>query len=435
MNHPGPGGLEAAECASRMEPITRWQVVLEIYNSRIGSAIKGFLFLLFSGSLGFYVLGLLHEEKVIKPVIEHVDHWSVFDCVYFTAITLSTVGYGETLGKNQDLHDYPDVRMFNVALVLGGMIATAYFLSSATAFFVEGDLKRVLERRRMLKMIAGLRGHYIICGAGQTGRHIAEEVSRSGKESVVIDAEPRNIAALAEHGIKANSIVGDAMKDETLLEAGIERATGLAAALTDDKDNLFLVISARQLNPKLRIISKAIDMPTRTKLLRAGADGVVASNYIGGLRMASELVRPAVVNFLDQMLRNKDAPVRFAEVVVGRCPGQTLAELEVWRRTGLPILAVRQPNSDAFTYNPTPDTPVSPGTVFVVMGEVERVKKLEAFVQSDTAAAPFLGRPPTTNLASPPGPEGPVAAGPAPADATATLVARGDDLKDPRDNL
>ena len=401
-----------------MQPLSNWQVAVAIYRSRIGSAVKGLLLLLCLGTGGFYTLGFCHREGLLHPVLVKGEYWSIFDCLYFTTITLSTVGYGETLGgKNQDLHDFADVRFFTVILLLGGMIAMAYFLSSATAFFVEGDLKRVLEKRRMLKQIGQLVDHYIICGAGQTGRHIAEEITRSGKGCVVIDAETRNIAELAEHGVKAFTMIGDATKDETLLEAGIERAAGLAAALADDKDNLFLVISARQLNPKLRIISKAIDMPTRTKLLKAGADGVVASNYIGGLRMASELVRPTVVNFLDQMLRNRDAPIRFAEVEVGHVAGKTLADLDLHKKTGIPILAVRQPQKEAFQYNPPPETPVTAGTVLVVMGEVDRVKRLESLVQSNQGTRAFVQEKVKLTTAMP------------------VVTEAGDALKDPRDNL
>ncbi len=415
-----------------MQPLTKRQVLRELYRSRIGSALKGLFLLILIGTLGFYALGLLHQEGLLAPRIAPADHWSLLDCFYFTTITLSTVGYGETLTKDQSLHSFPDVRIFTVGLVLLGMIATAYFLSSATAFFVEGDLKRVLERRSMLKKIAALRDHFIICGAGQTGRHIAEEVTGSGHECVVIDASTETVASLAEHGVKVHSLIGDAMKDETLLEAGIERARGLAAALTDDRDNLFLVISARQLNPKLRIISKAIDMPTRAKLLRAGADGVVASNYIGGLRIASELLRPAVVNFLDQMLRNKEAPVRFAEVTVGaRIALRTVGEIES-QRVGLPILAVKQPRVEGFLYNPPATTPITEGTVLVVMGEVARVKRLEQIVQAAGFGSTILGTQPRQVITLEAEPEpAPTAPPPAPAPA----LTRGDELKDPRDNL
>lgn len=404
---------------------TRWELFKEINKSRIGLAVKGLFALLVAGALGFWLLGKLHETGILQPVLAPNEHWSVVDCVYFAVITLTTVGYGETLVEGRSLHDFPDVRIYTAALLLLGMVATAYFLSSATAFFVEGDLKRVLERRRMLKTIESIGGHYIVCGAGQTGRHIAEELVACMKECVVIDADAKNVTALHENVRKVHSIVGDATRDDTLLDAGIERAAGLAAVLPDDKDNLFLTISARQLNPQLRIISKAVDMPTRNKLLKAGANGVVASNFIGGLRMASELMRPAVVNFLDQMLRGKQN-VRFAEVRVGKPgAGRTLRELDAPRRVGLLVIALKGSGTEGFVYNPGPDVVVVDGTTMVVMGEVDRVARLEALVGDPRPAAATVVESPSAMVAPPATAEVPIVREPV----------RGEGLKDPRDNL
>lgn len=359
---------------------TRWDVARELWRSRIGGALRGLVALQLGATLGLFLLGLLHQGAVLSPPLPAGEHWSLFDCFYFATITITTVGFGETVSPTGSIADYPDVRAYTALVLMLSMITTAYLLSSATAFFVEGDLKRVLERRRMERRIAALSGHFIVCGAGQIGRHIAEEVILSGQELVVVEADRAHVALLPE-AAQALTIVGDADKDENLLAAGIERAAGLAAALADDKDNVFLTLTARQMNPRLRIVAKAVDMPTRAKLVKAGADAVVSANYIGGLRMASELVRPTVVSFLDVMMRKKDAVVRFAEVMVGvKHGGVSLKELDIRLRTGLLVVAVKPPGDEAFVYNPGPTLRIEPGAVLVVMGDPEQITKLERLV-------------------------------------------------------
>lgn len=355
-------------------------LVRDIWHSRIGRALQGLIALQLIGILGLWALGRLHKVGLLDPPLPPGDEWSLFDCFYFTTIALTTAGFGETLSHTGSLAAYPDARAFSALLLLCGMIATAYFLSSATAFFVEGDLKRVLARRRMEQQIARMSGHFIVCGIGQTGRHIADELRLCGKACVIVDDHPEHLEELPEEE-RALLIEGDATRDETLREAGIERAAGLAAVLADDKDNLFLTITARQLNPNLRIVSKAIDLPTQSKLLRAGADAVVSPNFIGGLRIASELIRPSVVSFIDAMVRGKNNPVRFGEARVGRAAsGKTLRQLDLPRKIGLVVVALRPAGRDEFVYNPGPDTRVEEGWVLVVMGDVEKLSQLSQLV-------------------------------------------------------
>lgn len=402
-------------------PISNLDLLRHIYRSRLGTSVRVLFLIMIGGAIGFWFLGGLHELGFIAPRLKPEEHWSFLDCLYMTTISITTAGYGETLMAD-GLKNFPDVRIFTMFVLLAGMIGGAYFVSSATAFFVEGDLKHVLERRKMLKTIGELRGHYIVCGAGSTGRHIAEEIAATGKDVVVIDDDPKNVAVLHEGKSKVNSLIGDATSDETLREAGIMHARGLAAVLANDKDNLFLTISARQLNPNLRIISKAIDLPTQTKLQRAGADGVVSPQFIGGLRIASELVRPAVVSFLDEMLRAKETPVRFAEVTIGtEHAGRTLSQLDVTGRTGLPVLAIKRPGGH-YVYNPAADVKLDPGTVIVTMGEIARVQKLEESLGDHGSR--FLGRGLTGRVNVPP--PGAAPAGEPPASSS---------LKDPRDPI
>jgi voltage-gated potassium channel len=193
---------------------------------------------------------------------------------------------------------------------------------------------------------------------------------------LVGDRHPDSLANLA--GLEGFHLLeGDATDDEVLREAGIMRAAGIAAALPNDKDNLFLVVSAKQLRPDLRVASLATDQALCSKLNRAGADSVVAASHIGGLRLASELLRPAVVSFLDLMLRQDDSQVRFSQVKVGpRWAGKTVGDLDAQGTEGLPVLALRPPGGGAFVFNPTSDAKLAEGTEIVTMGAAAKVLEL-----------------------------------------------------------
>ncbi len=227
-----------------------------------------------------------------------------------------------------------------------------------------------------------LSGHTIVCGAGSTGIHCVRELAAIGVPFVIVDRSPEVARELSrEHDCPA--VVGDATHDEVLLEAGIERARGVISALTDDKDNLFVTVTARALNPTLRIVAKAIDVKADAKLRRAGADSVVSPNLIGGLRLVSEMVRPEVVTFLDVMLRDKDRTLRIEEVTIppGR-PGEErrVSELGLDRHKLL-LLAVKEPAPEArLHYNPSPEHLLSGGETLIVLGDPARVRQLSAEV-------------------------------------------------------
>jgi voltage-gated potassium channel len=355
-----------------------------LLRSRLWTAMKGIFLLLFFGSVGYLVLGRLHAAGILAPRIE--SPWGLLDCVYMTVITVSTIGYGEIM----ELTHLPIVRIYTIVLILTAMILVAYSVSSATAFFVSGDLQRLLQRRRAMKKIARFHKHFIVCGCDVTGRVILDELISTGHPVVVIDDDHARLEEYS-HTKGVVTVDGDATNDEVLLDAGIERAAGLAAALPGDKDNLFLIISVRQLNPKLRIVSLASEVAVQNKLMRAGADAVVSSSFIGGLRLASELLRPAVVSFLDLMLRKKDSPVRFAEVEVGaEWAGRTLGNVRIQERTGLPVLALKKFGAEEFLFNPAPDLRLETGMALVTMGEVDRVKELDRLV-GDPDGPTFLG--------------------------------------------
>ena len=235
----------------------------------------------------------------------------------------------------------------------------------------------------MLKAIEKMQHHYIVCGAGKTGIHIIDELESTKLDYVVIEKDIEHANRLRKKYPKSVVIEGDASSDDNLKFAGIEKSAGLITALETDKDNMFVVISAHQLNPNLRIITKNVELDARAKLMVAGATGVISPNMIGGMRMVSEMIRPAVVGFLDLMLRDKEKNLRVEEVVVSKKfagVGKPLKESNIRKETGLVVIAIKNSESEKFIYNPTGEIIVAINAVLVVIGEVENINKLRALV-------------------------------------------------------
>ncbi|HET8722906.1 MAG TPA: potassium channel protein [Anaeromyxobacteraceae bacterium] len=303
--------------------------------------------------------------------------WSLFDCAYMTVTTVSTVGFGEIIPVEQVRFGRP----FTLVLVVLGTIFMWWFLATVTAILVEGEVLGLGWRRRMNAKLERLRDHVVVCGAGSTGIHAIRELAQLGTPFVVVDGnEAVANDAARQHGGAA--VVGDATHDEVLERAGIGRARGIISALTDDKDNLYVTVTARALNPALRIVAKAIDVKAEAKLRRAGADSVVSPNVMGGLRMVSEMLRPEVTTFLDTMLRNKEQPLRIAEIPVPATSpwvGHPVADLGLPGRQIL-LLALREPGAPGggFTYSPPEDALVLAGSVLIVLGQPDDLSALSA---------------------------------------------------------
>lgn len=319
------------------------------------------LMVLFGGATGYYLLG--HGS------------WTFDDCLYMTAITLSTVGYGEIL----DVASVPGARIYTIMLILFGMGVLVYFTSTVVALVVEGEIKRYFWRKRMIKYIEKLKDHIIICGGGTTGIYVIREFLATRTPFVVIEENEERIQRIISEGTgEFPYIIGDASDDHVLKAAGIHDARGLIAALPEDKENLFVVISARQLNPHLRIVSRGIEQNTAAKLEQVGADSVVSPNRIGGMRMASEMIRPQVVEFLDIMLRDKERNLRVEEATVSsgsRCAGKSLAQAQVNTIADVLVIAAKHKNGE-YVYNPKPDFSLAEGTVLIILGTVDEVAKL-----------------------------------------------------------
>ena len=330
---------------------------------RLGAGFLLFLGVFFGGSIGYYVIGLAAGRG-----------WALGDCFFMTGITITTVGYGDILGVRSSL----GLQIYTVILAFVGMGVILYVVTSATAFVVEGELTHIFRRRAMGRLVGKLREHFIVCGAGETGRHVMAELLLTKRPLVVIDKEEARFKRLSEGG-ELPYIIGDCTEESVLLEAGIERASGLCSCLPTDKDNLFLVVTARALNPGLRIVARAVDDRAAPKLRGAGADSVVSTNLIGGLRMVSELVRPAVVTFLDTMLRERGGAHRFEEMPVSTgsvLAGKTLSQAKLNKDYCALVVGLRAPGEATFSYAPGADAALAPGSTVVVLAEAEDIARV-----------------------------------------------------------
>ena len=320
------------------------------------------------GTLGYYTVG--HGR------------WTLSDCAYMTVITVSTVGFGE-LGH---MHEVPGAREITITLIVSGVGTLAYVQGNLTALLVEGVIGQALRRNRMRKNIEALKGHIVVAGAGSTGRHVIEELHMTRTPFVVIDRDKVHLDKMSEEITEGKMLYihGDATDDHTLVAANIAAAKGVVAALTHDKDNLFVTLSARSLNAQARIVAKIVDDHSAPKMLKAGATSTVNPTMIGGRRMVSELIRPEVTEFLDMMMRDKDKALRLSEVTIkagSKYVGVQLKDAPIRRETRLLVVAIRGADRQ-FAYNPEPESVITEGTTLIVLGEAESVNKLQRIMDS-----------------------------------------------------
>ena len=328
----------------------------------------------------FVSIGLLWLMLAYGTVGYHtITDADWLDCLYMTIITLSTVGYGEILSEMPDV----PVRLFTILLIALGMGVLLYTISTVTAFFVEGQLTDIIRRTKMDKTLGKMNDHYIICGVGQVGLHVVREMLETKRPFVVIEKNEEKLKAI-DSADKSVYVIGDAASDDTLLKAGIHRAKGLISVLGSDKDNLFVTVTARQLKPDIRIVTQGLEAGVEGKLYKAGANAVVFANRIGGLRIASEMVRPAVVSFLDSMLRERKRAFRFEEVTIppdSALIGQTIQETRLSEDAGIPILALKRAGTLEYDLYPDRQTVLQEDTTLVIMGDAESVQNFRELVK------------------------------------------------------
>ena len=299
-----------------------------------------------------------------------LEGWTPFDALYMTVITVSSVGFMEVHQLS------PTGRVFTMILIVVGLGTMAYGLGTITAFWVEGDLSHIWEKRLMERRIASLKAHVIVCGGGETGRAIARELLATRTPFVVIEMDAAQEAALRKLGPDFLYILGDATDPAVMREAHVESARGLIACMPSDKDNLFTMLTARELNGQVRIVTRVGSEDSRSKLLRAGADAVVSSKTIGALRLASEMLRPHVVSVLDAMLREPSA-VRVEEVPVGAAvAGRALGTLQLQERAGVIVFAMRAGTDRLHVFNPPADRLLQAGDVLIACADHDQLETM-----------------------------------------------------------
>lgn len=307
--------------------------------------------------------------------------YSFIDSLYMTIITIFSVGYRE-VQENPNL----PTKIFTVVIIIFGCGTIALVTAALTAFIIEGQIAQYFRRQKMQKEIDKLKKHYIICGAGSTGSYVVDEFIKTKTDFVLIDVSEKSIAGIKEEKGDFPSIVGDATQDFVLIKAGVERATGIVTVLPQDKDNLFVVITARGLNKNIRIVSKAIEEETTKKLVKVGADSVVSPTAIGGLRMASVMLRPTVVSFLDTMMRGSEMVLRVDEVTIEEGSsfiGRTVAEVDIGKKTGTIVVAIKESETGRQKFNPPSNTVLKAGDVLILIGSVEQVQLLRQLASKE----------------------------------------------------
>ncbi|HEX3332939.1 MAG TPA: potassium channel protein [Acidimicrobiales bacterium] len=321
-----------------------------------------FTLVLVAGTAGYLLLG-----------------FDFFDSLYQTVTTVTTVGFTSSrpLGIGS--------KIFTIALIMVGVGTALYTFSAVLELLIEGHMRDLVRRRKMDRNIARMSGHIIVCGWGRVGRKVAGFLIRAGRQVVVIDRDPSRLDE-----VPYPTVAGDVTEDETLSQAGIERAAALVAALDTDADNLFVTVAAKSMRPDLQIIARARSESSEPKLFRAGADRVVNPQQLGGDRMGSFVTQPHVVDFVDVVMHDGTLEFRLEELTVSAqsfLSGSTIRATQLRDRTGALVLAIRR-SGGVFVTNPSPEDVIEAGDILISVGTADQLTALAEF-----AARPDHGSP------------------------------------------
>lgn len=336
-------------------------------SSQTGYVFRLLYFAIF-GMFAVHVLGTLGYMYLTE------GKYSWFDCFYMTFITVATIGFGEII----DMTSNQPARIFTVVIGILGAGNLSMLFSVVTVALLETDLNGNLQRKRMEKQIKKLKGHYILCGFGRVGRNIAQELISTNRHFVAIDEERSVLEDYKDKNPGLLYLQGDASDDDTLLAADIEDAKGVFAVTGDDSRNLMIVITAKQLKPEVRVVARCHETRNIEKMRKAGADAIVSPDFTGGMRIASAMIRPHVVSFLDEMLKSQNN-LRVEEIPVpaGFIP-KPIGSLRL-RSNNYVLLAARERNGN-WQFNPDESFLIKPGFMLIAMASPAGRQEIEALL-------------------------------------------------------
>jgi voltage-gated potassium channel len=315
-------------------------------------------------------IGMLFTTLMIGATGYHfLEGFSFFESLYLTVVTLSTVGYGDYYARSTG------GMVFTIFLIIVGVGTMFYTVSLIAETIVEGRLRAIMGKGKLKRIIKRMKNHYIICGCGRIGLLICRELAAEKVPFVVIERNPEVIQKIEDEGFICYH--GDSTSDKSLIESGIKHAKGIVCVLPTDAENLYVILTAKELNPDLFVLSRSEEEQSEHRLLRAGANRVISPYKLGGTRMAMAILRPAMLDFIEITARRQSLELRMAEVPVGDGSvviGKTLEESEIRQNYGLIIVAVKK-DSGKMVFNPAASYAIERGDILIALGEDDNVMR------------------------------------------------------------